>query len=211
MQTYCRTPHGWQLLFCFPCLHPLFFCLLSILLFSPVSVINLSKVVPAQQAPPLLASVQTQAVSTAVICFAYSTSRCSLIMFALDMTAEATIFFATTCFHLQHTSLLKCHQLPSRIFHHTSRITHKTHITHHTPHVPRPTTHVTHHSSNVTHHTSHITHNISHPATVLPAISCSSAALNLCPSYLFYRPQRLGSTPPLPAKETDAAQLFATG
>jgi hypothetical protein len=100
-------------------------------------------------------------------------------MFTHDMTAEAAIFLATTSFHL-----CKTQGHASCIPHHTS------HNTHRTPLVPRPTSHLTH-------HTSHL-----HPRHSLPAISCSFAAARLCSSYLT---QRLGSTPPLPAKATAAA------
>jgi hypothetical protein len=47
--------------------------------------------------------VQTQTVSTTVVCFTYFTSRCSLLMFTLDMAAETAIFLAPTTFHLCNT------------------------------------------------------------------------------------------------------------
>lgn len=82
----------------------------------------------------------------------------------------------------------------SRIPNHASCITrHTLHVKLHTSHIPHPTRHMTH----VTHHSSHIQHR-----DCLPANSCSFAATSLCSSY---RPQRLGSTPPLPAKATAAA------
>ncbi len=78
-------------------------CLLLTLLYPLISVINLSKFIPAPLAPPLLAPVQTQTVSTTVVCFTYFTSPCSLLMFTLHMPAEPAIFLATTTFHLCNT------------------------------------------------------------------------------------------------------------
>ena len=135
-----------------------FLLLLSIL--SPVSpvvsVINLSKFVPARQTPPLLAPVQTQTVSTTVVRFTYFTSRCSLLMFTLDMAAKTTIFLAQTTFHLCNTyghASGMMHQA-SRDTHYTSNVTHPTfhipHHPHHPPHATRPTSHITHHKSHIT-------------------------------------------------------------
>ena len=142
------------------------FLLLLTILSPLVSVINLSKVVPAHQAPPLLAPVQTQTVSTTVVCFTYFTSRCSLIMFTLDMPADAAIFPATTSFHLQNKE--------SRILHRASCITrHTSHVQRHTSHIPhrtstttRHTPHAPHHTPHVPHHTPHTIHHTSNPPTV---------------------------------------------
>ena len=168
-------------------------CLLLTLLSPLISVINLSKFIPAPLAPPLLAPVQTQTVSTTVVCFTYFTSPCSLLMFTLHMPAEPAIFLATTTFHLCNT-----YGHASRIMHHASRVTHYTsNVKHPTSHIPHQPPHATRHMTHVTHHSSHLQHR-----HCLPGNSCSFAATSLCSSY---RPQRLGSTPPLPAKATAAA------
>ena len=150
--------------FCASCT-PYFFLFL-IVTSPPVTVIKLSQFVPAKQAPPLLAPVQTQTVSTTVVCFTYFTSHCSLIMFTLDMPADAAIFPATTSFYLQNKE--------SRILHRASCITrHTSHVQRHTSHIPhrtstttRHTPHAPHHTPHVPHHTPHTIHHTSNPPTV---------------------------------------------